>query len=584
MQLNLGVKVNVVVIAVLGTLLVTILVLLDNGVANLTTAIVRERVAQEMTILQREFDQAQQTMFVSANLLATDPTIQQALTGATASDAGTDILVSAVEQGFDGISLFRADGTRVMSTHAPTALEQEQEEQLLPLALLNIQTIGIISSTEPAKLVLTAAVPVRDGADNQLGILLAHHEIDDAFLKDVYFAGADTYLALMYNGQTLAHTRSAQDNPGTAQEPFNIPLIDPGSLSQVMRGQTIIRDEPVTLERKPYALSYAPLIVESQPVAVIAVLTDVSELAAFDQSLTHNLALLCILLSLIAMGAVMLFIWQNVSRPLRQLQGVAEEMASGNYSQRANVRRWDEIGRLARAFNRTAGAVEEREIALQQLAASLEQQVADRTAELQQQAEERTRLQEEIIQIQAATLAELSTPLIPITDHVIALPLIGSVDSQRAQQVLDTLLHGVAEHRAHVVILDVTGVRTVDTQVASALLQSAQACRLLGAEVILTGIRPEVAQTLVGLGVDMSGLVTQSTLQAGIQYTLRQAQARRSALEKNGKNEVAGAHTAPNGKSKISHQESPGQSENRSVLNGNHKTSQEELQMQHETN
>lgn len=129
--------------------------------------------------------------------------------------------------------------------------------------------------------------------------------------------------------------------------------------------------------------------------------------------------------------------------------------------------------------------------------------------------------QEQALQAaQQAALRELSTPLMPIADHVIALPLIGSIDSARAQQILETLLEGVAASRAATVILDITGVPLVDTQVAQALLQATRAVNLLGAQVILTGMRPEVAQTLIGIGVDLSGITTRATLQQGIACAL----------------------------------------------------------------
>jgi rsbT co-antagonist protein RsbR len=137
------------------------------------------------------------------------------------------------------------------------------------------------------------------------------------------------------------------------------------------------------------------------------------------------------------------------------------------------------------------------------------------------QAEEARRqalAQEETIRVQQATLAELSTPLIPLNEAVMVMPLIGAVDSARAQQVLETLLQGIASSGAQVAILDITGVAVVDTQVANALIRAAQAVKLLGAQVVLTGIRPEVAQTLVGLGADLSGIVTRSSLQSGIAY------------------------------------------------------------------
>ena len=135
--------------------------------------------------------------------------------------------------------------------------------------------------------------------------------------------------------------------------------------------------------------------------------------------------------------------------------------------------------------------------------------------------EERVRIQDEYIQMQAVLLEELSTPLIPLTDAVVVMPLIGSIDSRRAQQVLDTLLQGITERHARIAILDITGVPIVDTQVAGALIRAAQAAQLLGAQVVLTGIRPEVAQTLVGLGTELRGIITRSDLQSGIAFATR---------------------------------------------------------------
>lgn len=135
---------------------------------------------------------------------------------------------------------------------------------------------------------------------------------------------------------------------------------------------------------------------------------------------------------------------------------------------------------------------------------------------------ERANLQQHIIEAQQHTLRELSTPLIPISNKVVIMPLIGTIDSGRAQQIMDALLEGVARQQAELAILDITGVTTVDTQVVQALVSAAQAVRLLGAKVMLTGIHPQIAQTLVYLGVDLSGIATQSSLQAGIAEALKQ--------------------------------------------------------------
>ena len=127
---------------------------------------------------------------------------------------------------------------------------------------------------------------------------------------------------------------------------------------------------------------------------------------------------------------------------------------------------------------------------------------------------------EALIRRQAEELRAVSTPLIPINDRVLVMPLIGNLDTERAARILETLLDGVTRRSATAVILDVTGVNVIDTQVADALMRAARALGLVGARVVLTGIRPEVAQTLVMLGADLSGLITCSTLQAGIARAL----------------------------------------------------------------
>jgi anti-anti-sigma regulatory factor len=143
----------------------------------------------------------------------------------------------------------------------------------------------------------------------------------------------------------------------------------------------------------------------------------------------------------------------------------------------------------------------------------------DITAEKQRQFAEQ-QYKEEIIEQQTAALAEMSTPLLTISDTTVVMPLVGAVDSRRVGQIMDTLLQGVSVSRASIVILDITGVAVVDTQVANAFIRASQAVSLLGAQVVLTGIRPEVAQTLVQLGVDLRSIITRGTLQDGITYAL----------------------------------------------------------------
>ncbi|AUX38720.1 anti-anti sigma factor protein [Sorangium cellulosum] len=122
------------------------------------------------------------------------------------------------------------------------------------------------------------------------------------------------------------------------------------------------------------------------------------------------------------------------------------------------------------------------------------------------------------------TMQAMSTPLMPITDRIVVMPLVGQMDSDRVSQVMSVALEGVQATQVQIVILDVTGLRDIDTKVASALVDTAKALQLLGAKTILTGIRPAVAQTLVGLGLDLAGIVTKGTLQSAIAFALHSDQ------------------------------------------------------------
>ncbi|MEQ1568044.1 MAG: protoglobin domain-containing protein [Myxococcota bacterium] len=123
-------------------------------------------------------------------------------------------------------------------------------------------------------------------------------------------------------------------------------------------------------------------------------------------------------------------------------------------------------------------------------------------------------------QRQAAAIRELSTPVIRIHDRVLLLPLVGTIDSLRAQQVMESALLRIGEEHAKVLLLDIAGVAVVDTQVADYLLKTTAAVRLLGAKTILTGISPQVARTIVELGVDLSTLHTRNTLADGLDLAL----------------------------------------------------------------
>ena len=130
---------------------------------------------------------------------------------------------------------------------------------------------------------------------------------------------------------------------------------------------------------------------------------------------------------------------------------------------------------------------------------------------------------EEVIARQNQDLLELSTPVVKLWDGVLALPLIGTLDSARTQVVMESLLQKIVETSADVAIIDITGVPTVDTLVAQHLLKTVTAARLMGAECIISGIRPQIAQTIVHLGVNLGDVITKASLAEAFKIAISKA-------------------------------------------------------------
>ncbi|AXF57344.1 STAS domain-containing protein [Salicibibacter kimchii] len=134
--------------------------------------------------------------------------------------------------------------------------------------------------------------------------------------------------------------------------------------------------------------------------------------------------------------------------------------------------------------------------------------------------DEAAKMRENVINTQNHALKELSVPLIPVFNDISVMSLIGTIDTKRSQYIMENLLEGIVDHRSQVVLIDITGVPVVDTMVAHHIIKVYEAVRLVGAQCILVGIRPEIAQTIINLGIDLSNFSTTSTLQKGVEAAL----------------------------------------------------------------
>jgi anti-anti-sigma factor len=208
--------------------------------------------------------------------------------------------------------------------------------------------------------------------------------------------------------------------------------------------------------------------------------------------------LLAALASLAGAAALATIVARRITAPLTRLTAVARGLGEGDLSRRVGLGGRDEIGRLGRSFDAMADALEERVR-------------AEHAAN-----DERLRLQDEVIRVQRDTLRELATPLIPLNDDVLLLPLVGSIDGERAEQIFQALLQGVAERRARRVVIDLTGIPSLDSEVAATLLRAAQGVRLIGAEVALTGISASLALTLVALDLPLDQIAVRDSLESAL--------------------------------------------------------------------
>ena len=208
-----------------------------------------------------------------------------------------------------------------------------------------------------------------------------------------------------------------------------------------------------------------------------------------DQALrtATSLALALTLLAIGVASVLGLILSRAIVRGISALAAGTAAVASGDLNHRVVVRGADELSRLAAAFNRMTEDLRAQRLAIEQ-----------RGDQLRRSLEAQSRL--------FATVQQLSTPILPVADGVIVLPLVGHIDTQRAQDITEALLQGVAAQRARVAILDITGIAAADTQVLALLLGAIRGVELLGARALLAGISAELAQQIAARGIDFGDM------------------------------------------------------------------------------
>ncbi|MBN1217997.1 MAG: GAF domain-containing protein [Anaerolineae bacterium] len=361
-NLQLGIKLNIVVLFVLGMLLIAILLIISSSVQNLTLQIGRQRARQETEMIQQRLIELEQNLLDNTKILASRPGLVELVASKDVANLRTAVLVGGAALNLDDISVVDETGSYLMDTGGES--QNDEVSALFSLGLLGIDTVGAVN--HPAsrggkpEFHHAAVVPLRDTTGRLVGSLLAEHKVDDEFLRQLNFLREDVGLMLIRNEEILAQTLN---QPEAA--------LDPVAIQQAMNGQTIITDDIVNLDGVFYIVGYMPLTVGDKVEGVMAVLLNINNLVMFERQLTGNTSFGFYGLSLAAIILLTLFIWRVVLVPIKRLQSVAAKMAGGDYESRVKVASRDEVGRLAQTFNDMAADVQTREKELRELAEEL---------------------------------------------------------------------------------------------------------------------------------------------------------------------------------------------------------------------
>ena len=367
---------------------------------------------------------------------------------------------------------------------------------------------------------VTAVAPVYAFEDDFLAIIgidLSLAELTTGIEADSPVAGGYFFL-VNADGQALALPEQGyEDVLGRTREEgeFGPDLtrlsneFDPILTNMVMQNTGF---QTVNVGGRELFVAYAPLESTGWGLAYVAdsgnllqVVADLqTELDNSTQALISGRILPAGILILVVTILVGLWFTGRLATPLQRLATAAQQIGAGNLDQELPPAGDDEVGQLSAAFGQMAGQ-------LQDTLASMEQLVAERTAELE------TALNE----LEAAM--EMTAPVIQVWDGVLLLPLVGTLDGERARDVMATALARIEETEALTLIIDISGIPVVDKEVASHLITITRATRLMGCESIISGISPVIAETITELAIDISSIETATTLQNALSSALARA-------------------------------------------------------------
>lgn len=364
-HVSLAVKLNILVLLVLAIFLISVVFLLVRNTQDLTEKIGREKIHEEVNIIQSRLTEIEKELLVSTNSIVTSVAFFQAVGKRSVEETSEIITTANASLGLDNITVVDGDGRRLVDTQPGNS--SSQEDMLLRTALRGTVTTDLLveANGDRVEISIVAAAPVVSETRNILGAMQMSRHISGDFLESLIFGRKAIYLGLIYEGRIIARSNGEQRLPDTILK--NGISYDPDAAQAARNGQTAIFDALITgNEGVPHMAAYVPILAgrDTSP-AVIMILIELEEIYSFQNSILLNTILVFAALTAFALAIIFIHIYRSMIRPLNKLRTIAQTMTSGQYDERAPVSTTDEVGQLAAAFNEMATAIQQREDSLQ---------------------------------------------------------------------------------------------------------------------------------------------------------------------------------------------------------------------------
>jgi hypothetical protein len=326
-NLRLSVKLNLLLLAVLGILLVVTVLLLVFNTGQLTREIGHERVNEEVNIMQKHLAEIENSLTVDVNFTASSIPFVQAV-GRRNTETVTDLIKSANQSlTMDDISVFDGDGNQLAQLN-PSA--DGAKDVLINRALDGKAAVGILNTTSDGKNILTlsAAAPIQSLRQGTvLGAVEMSRKVDDEFLRSLAFGRDGVYLGVVYNGQFFArNTESKSIGPNILYEDVEF---DPQAVQTGQTGSTVIVDDLISSSNVPYTVAYIPLSTSKESSAVLMILVELKEISTFQNNTLRNTIVGFAILAFLAMTITYFALRQIAIGPLRTIKTIALNMIGG---------------------------------------------------------------------------------------------------------------------------------------------------------------------------------------------------------------------------------------------------------------